>query len=70
MRNFQSIGVRNERQFRAMTGVSQQEFDQLVPVFARCLNEEKRRRYRRQQAQRRHHPGIRANLRGNELKNI
>jgi hypothetical protein len=40
-----------------MTGVSQKEFDQLVPVFARCLNEENRRRYRRQQAQRRRHPG-------------
>jgi hypothetical protein len=57
MRNFQSINVRNERQFRALTGVSPQEFDQLVPVFARCLNEEKQRRYRRQRAQRRRHPG-------------
>ena len=57
MRNFQSICVRNERQFRALTGVSQQEFDQLVPVFSHCLNEENRRRYRRQQAQRRRHPG-------------
>jgi hypothetical protein len=29
--------VHNERQFRALTGVSQKEFDRLLPEFTRSL---------------------------------
>ena len=37
MRKFQSITVRNERPFRAFTGLPQKEFDRLLPDFTRCL---------------------------------
>ena len=57
MRNFQSITVHNERQFRALTGVSQKEFDRLLPEFTRSLESAQQQRYRQHQTQRRRRPG-------------
>lgn len=57
MRNFQSMTVHNERQFRALTGVSQKEFDRLLPEFTQCLESTQQQRYRQHQTQRRRRPG-------------
>ena len=57
MRNFQSITVHNERQFRSLTGVSQKEFDRLLPEFTRSLESAQQQRYRQHQTQRRRRPG-------------
>jgi hypothetical protein len=57
MRSFQSINVRNERQFRALTGVPQKEFDRLLPEFTRCLELARQQRYRRDKNQRHRSPG-------------
>lgn len=57
MRNFQSITVHNERQFRALTGVSQKEFDRLLPEFTHGLESTQQQRYRQHQTQRRRRPG-------------
>ena len=57
MRNFQSMTVHNERQFRALTGVSQKEFDRLLPEFTRSLESAQQQRYRQHQTQRRRRPG-------------
>ena len=38
MRNFKPITIRNERQFRVFTGLSQQEFDRLLSEFTKALD--------------------------------
>ena len=57
MRKFQSIIVRNERQFRAFTGLPQKEFDRLLPDFTRCLEAIQKQRYQKHRVQRKRQPG-------------
>jgi hypothetical protein len=57
MRNFQSIHIRNERQFRALTGIPEKEFNRLLPEFTSCLEAAQQQRYRRRKHQRRRGPG-------------
>ena len=57
MRKFQSITVRNERQFRAFTGLPEKAFDRLLPDFTRCLEAIKKQRYQKQRGQRERQPG-------------
>lgn len=57
MRKFQWITLRNERQFRAFTGVSQNVFDRLLPEFTRCLEAARQQRYQTHRARRQRQPG-------------
>lgn len=57
MRKFQWIALRNERQFRAFTGVSEKVFDRLLPEFTRCLEAARQRRYQTHRARRQRQPG-------------
>lgn len=57
MRKFQSIIVRNERQFMALTGLPQVVFDRLLPEFTRCLEEDKKQHHRKQHPQPKRRPG-------------
>jgi hypothetical protein len=57
MRKFQSITVRNERPFRAFTGLPQKEFDRLLPDFTRCLEAIQKQRYQKHRVQRKRQPG-------------
>jgi hypothetical protein len=57
MRKFHSITIRTDRQFKAFTGLSEEEFGKLLEVFTQCLESEKRQRYKRQKGQRRRRPG-------------
>ncbi len=57
MRKFKLMTVRNERQFRACTGLSQEEFDRLFPEFAMCLQRAQRRHYQNHRSQRKRKPG-------------
>lgn len=57
MRNIQSIHVRNERQFKALTGIPEKEFDRLLPQFTYCLENIQQQRYLRHKNQRQRVPG-------------
>ena len=48
MRNFKSITIRNERQFRAFTGLCQKEFDRLLPEFTQALESAQQQHYKKQ----------------------
>ena len=37
MRKFQSMIIRNERQFKAFTGLPENVFDRLLAQFTQCL---------------------------------
>lgn len=57
MRKFKLMTVRNERQFRACTGLSQEKFDLLLPEFAKCLQLDRQRHYQNHRLQRKRKPG-------------
>ena len=57
MRKFKMMTIRNERQFRACTGVSQEEFDLLLPEFAKCWQLAQQQRYHKHRLQRKRKPG-------------
>jgi hypothetical protein len=57
MRKFHAITIRNERQFKAFTGLSQQAFARLLIEFKHGLEAVRQRRYHQQQDARRRHPG-------------
>lgn len=57
MRQFHSITIRTDRQFKAFTGLSEEEFEKLLAVFTQCLESEKRQRYKQQRTRRRRGPG-------------
>jgi hypothetical protein len=57
MRKFKLITIRNERQFRAFTGVPQSAFDRFLPEFTRRLGTAQKQRYQNHRSQRRRHPG-------------
>ena len=57
MRTFQSITIRNERQFKAFTGLPQKEFYRLLPEFTHGLEAVRQQRYQKHRAQRKRHPG-------------
>ena len=52
MRKFKLMTVRNERQFRACTGLSQKEFDLILPEVAKCLQLAQQQRYQKHRLQR------------------
>jgi len=49
MRNFKLITIRNERQFRAFTGLSQKGFDRLLSEFTKALESAQQQHYKKQQ---------------------
>ena len=49
--------IRNERQFRALTGLPRRVFDILLPEFIRCLDLSRQQRDRQRQVSRRRKPG-------------
>ena len=57
MRKFQFMTIRNERQFRALTGISQKAFDTLLPEFTQCLESAREQNYNENQGQRKRKPG-------------
>lgn len=57
MRNFNLITIRNERQFRAFTGLPETVFNRLLPVFTQCLESTQQRHYKKDQAHRQRRPG-------------
>jgi mRNA-degrading endonuclease RelE of RelBE toxin-antitoxin system len=57
MRQFQSITIRNERQFIAFTGLPQKVFDILLPEFSKCLESTRQQNYQNNLAQRQRKPG-------------
>lgn len=57
MQKFKLMTVRNERQFRACTGLSQKEFDLILPEFAKCLQLAQQQRYKKHRLQRQRKPG-------------
>lgn len=57
MRKFQSITVCNERQFKAFTGLSQKEFDRLLPECTHGLDVLRQQCYQQHRTQRQRHPG-------------
>lgn len=46
VRKFQFMTIRNERQFRALTGLSQKSFDTLLPEFTQCLESAREKNYK------------------------
>ena len=52
MRNFKLITIRNERQFRAFTGLSQKEFDRLLSEFTKALESAQQQHYKKHHLQR------------------
>lgn len=57
MRKFKLMTVRNERQFMACTGLSQEAFDLLLPEFAKCWQLAQQQRYKKHRLQRNRKPG-------------
>ena len=57
MRKFQSITIRNERQFKAFTGLPEKVFNRLLPPFTQCLESARQQRYEKHRGQRRRRPG-------------
>jgi len=57
MRKFQSITIRNDRQFIAFTGVSEKIFDQLLTEFTKCLTSDRQKQYQKHRATRQRRPG-------------
>jgi len=49
--------IRNDRQFKALTGMSRAEFEQFLPTFAEAYEELQQEAYEAQQATRRRKPG-------------
>jgi hypothetical protein len=56
MKKFIFLTIRNERQFKALTGLPQKVFDTLLPVFTQCLKSAKEKRCKNT-AQRKRRPG-------------
>jgi hypothetical protein len=54
---FGSIVIRNERQFKAITGLTFEEFDKMVPVFAEELEKQKKEDYKKNRKNRKRRPG-------------
>lgn len=58
MRTFKWITIRDERQFRAFTGLSQKEFDRLLTEFTKALESAQQQRYNKNHPlQRQRKPG-------------
>ncbi len=57
MKKFQLMIIRNERQFRALTGIPQKVFDILLPEFTQCLESARQKNYQKHRAQRKRRPG-------------
>jgi hypothetical protein len=57
MRNFKLITIRNERQFRAFTGLSHKEFDHIFSVFIKALESAQQQHYKKHPLQRKRKPG-------------
>ena len=58
MRTFKWITIRDERQFRAFTGLSQKEFDRLLTEFTKALESAQQQRYNKKYPlQRQRKPG-------------
>ena len=57
MRTFKWITIRDERQFRAFTGLSQKEFDRLLAEFTQSLESAQQQRYKKHSLQRQRKPG-------------
>jgi hypothetical protein len=51
------ITIRNERQFRAFTGLPQKEFDRLLPEFTKALESAQQQRYKKHHLQHQRKPG-------------
>jgi hypothetical protein len=52
MRNFKLITIRNERQWRAFTGLCQKEFDRLLAEFTKALESAQQQHYKKHHLQR------------------
>ena len=57
MQKFKWMTIRNERQFRACTGLPQKEFDLLLSEFTQCLELAQQQRYKKHGQQRQRKPG-------------
>ena len=57
MKKFQWMIIRNERPFRALTGVPQKVFDTLLPEFTQRLESARQQNYPKHRAQRKRRPG-------------
>jgi len=57
MRKFQSIIIRNERQFKAFTGLPEKTFNRLLTPFTQCLESARQQRYEKHRGQRHRRPG-------------
>jgi len=57
MRKFKFLNIRNERQFKAFTGLAQKEFELLLSEFTNCLNLTQQVRYKKNSLQRKRKPG-------------
>jgi len=57
MREFQFLKIRNERQFKAFTGLAYQEFELLLVEFTNCLKLNQQMRYQKNCSTRKRKPG-------------
>jgi hypothetical protein len=57
MRKFNSINIRNKRQFLSFTGISEDDFDKLLIEFTRALDQDRRKNYQKNRASRQRRPG-------------
>ncbi len=57
MRKFNLINIRNDRQFRAFTGLPESVFNRLLPVFVQSLKLAQQVRDRKSHTPRRRRPG-------------
>lgn len=57
MRNFKLITIRNERQWRAFTGLCQKKFDHLLSEFTKALESAQQQHYKKYHLQRKRKPG-------------
>jgi len=57
MRKFHTFTIRNDRQFIAFTGVSEQIFETLLAEFTRCLHSARRQKYQKNRKIRQRRPG-------------
>lgn len=57
MRKFQSMIIRNERQFKAFTGLPENVFDRLLAQFTQCLESVRQQRYEKHRVPHQRRPG-------------
>jgi mRNA-degrading endonuclease RelE of RelBE toxin-antitoxin system len=57
MRKFKLLNIRNERQFKAFTGLAYKEFEILLAEFTNCLKLNQQMRYKKNRLNRKRKPG-------------